>query len=112
MADAFYVNWTTQLRKGLLELAILNALRGAPLYGYEIVRRLSSLDHISIAEGTIYPILSRLLGEGYVESFLQESNEGPARKYYRLTQAGRDDLRRMNKHWQGLKDAVDNLREE
>ena len=112
MADPFYENWTTQLRKGLLELAILNALGPAPLYGYEIVRRLGGVDSLVITEGTVYPILSRLRNEAYIDSYIEESSEGPPRKYYRLTAAGRDELKRMNQHWQRLHEAIGELRKE
>ena len=110
--SAFYVNWTTQLRKGLLELAILNALSGGPLYGYEIVRRLGDVDSLVITEGTVYPILSRLRNEDFVETYIEESPEGPARKYYRLTARGREELRRMNQHWQRLHEAIGVMRKE
>lgn len=109
--DTFYVNWTTQLRKGLLELAILNVL-GEPLYGYEIVRRLGDVDGLVITEGTIYPILSRLRTEEYVETYIEESPSGPPRKYYRLTGVGRAELRRMNEHWKRLHEAIGHLRKE
>ena len=112
MQETFYVNWTTQLRKGLLELAILNVLGGGPLYGYEIVRRLGDVDGLVITEGTVYPILSRLRNEEYVESYIEESPEGPPRKYYRLTNPGRDELRRMNQHWQRLHVAIGELQKE
>lgn len=112
MTDAFYVNWTTQLRKGLLELAILNSLSGGPLYGYDIVRRLGDVDSLVITEGTVYPILSRLRNERYVESYIEESSAGPPRKYYRLTPRGREDLQRMNQHWQHLHEAIGTLQKE
>lgn len=112
MSTAFYDNWTTQLRKGLLELAILNTLSGSPLYGYDIVRRLAEVDGLVITEGTIYPILSRLRNEDYVETYIEESPDGPPRKYYRLTAKGRDELRRMNQHWQRLHDAIGTIRTE
>ena len=112
MSDSFYVNWTTQLRKGLLELAILNALGGGPLYGYDIVRRLGDVDSLVINEGTVYPILSRLRNEKYVESYIEESSSGPPRKYYRLTARGKDELRRMNQHWADLHGAIDTLRKD
>ena len=113
MADsAFYENWTTQLRKGLLELAILNVLGGGPLYGYDIVRRLGDVDGLVITDGTVYPILSRLRNEEYVETFIEESPNGPARKYYRLAARGREELRRMNQHWQRLHEALGTLRKE
>ncbi|MEO8218623.1 MAG: PadR family transcriptional regulator [Acidobacteriota bacterium] len=102
----------TQLRKGLLELAVLNAVSAAPLYGYDIVRRLSDVDHLVITEGTVYPILSRLKNTGLVDSYLEESQEGPARKYYRLTARGRADLQRMNEHWDSLHSAIGGLRKE
>jgi PadR family transcriptional regulator PadR len=112
MGEAFFTNWMTQLRKGLLELAILNAVGGSPVYGYEIVRQLSDLHSIAISEGTIYPILSRLKTEGYVESFLEESPDGPARKYYRLTAQGREELKRMNRHWRRIQNAVAEVQRE
>ena len=112
MQETFYVNWTTQLRKGLLELAILNVLGAGPLYGYEIVRRLGDVDGLVITEGTVYPILSRLKNEAYVETYIQESPEGPPRKYYRLTGRGREELRRMNQHWERLHGAIGQVRKE
>jgi PadR family transcriptional regulator PadR len=112
VGSEFFANWTTQLRKGLLELAILNALRTGPVYGYEIVRRLAEVDGIGMSEATVYPILNRLRRELYVEAYLQESPDGPARKYYRLTTAGREELRRMNEHWAGLRAAIDRVSKE
>jgi PadR family transcriptional regulator, regulatory protein PadR len=112
MSDTFYENWTTQLRKGLLELAILNSLGAGPLYGYDIVRRLGDVDSLVINEGTVYPILSRLRNEQYVESYIEESSSGPPRKYYRLTPRGREELRRMNAHWTVLHEAIGQLRKE
>lgn len=110
--SSFFVNWMTQLRKGLLELAILNVIGKDSLYGYDIVRRLGDVDSLVIAEGTVYPILSRLRNEEYVETFIEESSSGPARKYYRLTARGREELRRMNQHWQRLHEAIGMLRKE
>lgn len=110
--SSFFVNWTTQLRKGLLELAILNTLSGSSLYGYDIVRRLGDVDSLVITEGTVYPILSRLRNEAYVETYIEESAEGPPRKYYRLTPRGREELRRMNQHWTRLHEAIGVLRKE
>ena len=77
-----------------------------PLYGYEIVRRLRRVPGLVISEGTIYPILSRFRREGFVTTTSQESPEGPARKYYRLTPAGRKQLAQMNHTWQLVTDGV------
>lgn len=112
MPGAFHLNWTTQLRKGVLELSILNALASERLYGYEIVRRLGSVESLVIGEGTIYPILNRLKAEEYVETTIEESSEGPARKYYQLTASGRKQLARMNDDWERLRAGIDRLRKE
>ena len=69
-------NWTTQLRKGVLELCVLNVVGQAPVYGYDIVKRLRGIDALVIREGTVYPILSRLKRDGLVITSLQESPEG------------------------------------
>ena len=109
MESAFYDNWTTQLRKGILELGVLAALRGKRLYGYEIVKRLGNVPGLVIGEGTVYPILSRFKRDGLVTTTLVESTEGPARKYYELTPAGRRELARMRGNWRAVRDGIDSL---
>lgn len=105
-------NWTTQLRKGILELCILNTLSGSRRYGYEIVRTLSGIESLVVSEGTIYPILNRFKREALVRTTIEESPDGPARKYYQLTDKGRAQLKRMNEHWQRLLHGIENLRKE
>ena len=86
----------TQLRKGILELAIMGVLYDDRHYGYSLVRVLSEAGSISLKEGTVYPILGRLDRDGLVRSEWVESAQGPPRKYYALTAAGRqlfDELR-------------------
>ena len=112
MDTRFLDNWTTQLRKGILELCVLNAMRGARLYGYDIVKKLSDVEGLVIAEGTIYPILSRFKREGLVRTSIEESPEGPARKYYQLTSRGEQYLSRMNHYWESIKSGIDALRME
>ena len=112
MDSRFLDNWTTQLRKGILELCVLNAIRGDRLYGYDIVKRLGEVDGLVIGEGTIYPILSRFRRDGLVKTSIEESSEGPARKYYELTDRGRQHLDRMNAHWESIKNGTDGLRME
>ena len=110
MDQGLFDNWTTQLRKGLLELCALNAISGDRLYGYDIVRRLRKIDGLVISEGTIYPILSRFKREGLVETRLEESDQGPARKYYRLTSLGKQLLKRMNQTWELVLRGVSDMR--
>ena len=103
-------NWTTQLRKGVLELCILNIIGRRRIYGYDIVRRLRDVDALVVREGTIYPILSRLKGDGLVRTSLEESPEGPARKYYELTRRGEQLLEEMNGYWDVLSRGMADLR--
>ncbi len=86
----------TQLRKGILELAIMGVLYSERHYGYSLIRVLSNNGSLSLKEGTIYPILGRLDRDGLVRSEWVESAQGPPRKYYELTRSGRqlfDELR-------------------
>ena len=106
----FLDNWTTQLRKGILELCVLNAMRGDRLYGYDVVKKLSGIDGLVIGEGTIYPILSRFKREGLVSSSIEESSAGPARKYYQLTRRGEQYLSHMNAYWENIKNGTDGLK--
>jgi len=108
--DDFLTNWVTQLRKGILEFCILKVLEDASLYGYDIVRQLRALEVLVISEGTIYPILSRLRREGLLKTYLEESPEGPARKYYQLTNRGKDMLGEMRKVWTAMTRGVENAR--
>jgi len=82
-------NKIKQLRKGILELAILGSLHNSSHYGYSLIKSISSGIDIDIAEGTIYPILSRLDKEGLIKSDWVESKQGPPRKYYTLTLKGK-----------------------
>ena len=103
-------NWTTQLRKGVLELCILNIIGHRRIYGYDIVRHLRDIDALVVREGTIYPILSRLKRDGLARTSLEESPEGPARKYYELTRRGQQLLDEMNSYWDVLSRGMSGLR--
>jgi len=109
MNARFFDNWTNQLRKGVLELCILNDIRNRRMYGYEIVRKLRKIEGLIISEGTIYPILSRLKRQGLVTTSIQESPEGPPRKYYQLTQQGQDMICQMNAYWQAIRNETDSI---
>jgi PadR family transcriptional regulator len=91
--------WEIQLRKGCLELAILASLWPGRLYGLEILRRLEKDSNLIITEGTVYPLLNRLKGEGLLESAWVEAEAGHPRKYYRLTPAGRRRALMMARVW-------------
>jgi PadR family transcriptional regulator PadR len=107
MEANFLANWTTQMRKGLLELCVLRTLKAERMYGYDIVKKLSSINGLVMGEGTIYPILSRFKKDGLVETTLAESPEGPARKYYQLTELGRQLLGKMLGSWAVVRDGIE-----
>lgn len=94
----------TQFRKGVLEICVLALISKKDMYGYEIVQNISKV--INVNEGTIYPILRRLTKDEYFESYILESSEGPARKYYKITNLGKDYLDKMMKEWNDFVTAV------
>jgi PadR family transcriptional regulator, regulatory protein PadR len=102
-------NWQTQLRKGLLELCILTVLGRGEVYGYDLVKRLAEIPGLVVTEGTVYPLLSRLRKARLVESRLEESAGGPARKYYAVSEEGRRVLKLMNLYWGELIEGVEGL---
>ena len=104
-------NWEAQLRKGCLEMAILASLWPERLYGLEVLRALSEKSQLNIAEGTLYPILSRLKAEGLLQSEWVESEAGHPRKYYSLTNGGRQRLRLMAEAWTSFSDGLSHLLE-
>lgn len=99
-----------QFKKGVLNLCVLVLLDKQDRYGYELVQKIS--DQISISEGSVYPLLRRLTKEGYFTTYLQESTEGPPRKYYKLTDAGREYLYEQLHEWKSFTDGVNTLIEE
>ncbi len=102
--------WITQLRKGLLELLLLNAIARGESYGYEIVQQLRQVDGLQVGESTVYPILERLRKDGYVAVRREPSPSGPMRRYYSLTMAGKHRVAEMNSYWDSLSRSVAQIR--
>ncbi|MGL4952528.1 MAG: PadR family transcriptional regulator [Culicoidibacterales bacterium] len=100
----------TQFKKGVLDICVMALIAKRDMYGYEIVSAL--IEYIDVTESTIYPILRRLTKEGYFTTYIQESNEGPARKYYQLTPSGESHYRTVAKEWQIFTRAVQELLQE
>jgi len=98
----YFDNWTVQVRKGLLDYCVLNALTEKERYGYELVKALVDVPGLGVTEGTLYPLLSRLRVQGLVQTRLEESSEGPARKYYTLSKEGRRALAFMEEYLDSL----------
>ena len=87
----------TQFKKGVLELLVLSIVRDKDIYGYELVEKVREI--VDVNEGTIYPILKRLTNEGYFETYLEESSEGPTRNYYHITVLGRQHQEEVLEEW-------------
>lgn len=83
----------SQFRKGVLEMCILALINRKDCYGYEIIQEISL--KMDITKGTVYPLLSRLKSDDLFENYITESAEGPARKYYRITEKGRLHVKKM-----------------
>ena len=98
--------WSSQIRRGTLELCVLALISSRPRYGYDLVTSLERWEPLATTEGTVYPLLRRLQREDKVEASWQESAAGPPRKYYTLTPHGRDLLERMAADWAELSEAV------
>lgn len=98
----------TAIRKGLLEFLILRIISSNKVYVADMLRRLSSTE-FATQEGTLYPLLSKMRREGLVDYEWQESESGPPRKYYRLTEQGRVQLAELNDYWRGINATVDEL---
>jgi PadR family transcriptional regulator PadR len=98
-----------QMRRGTLQYCVLALLAQGERYGFDIVRELGEVDGMVTSEGTIYPLLSRLRRDGLVEPTWRESTEGPPRRYYRLTDAGRAALDGFGQEWTRFRDAVDHF---
>lgn len=96
-----------QFKKGVLELCVLSLLLKRDFYGYELVEHIS--EYISISEGTIYPLLRKFRNEGYVTNYLEESQEGPPRKYYTLTPRGKEAYEQLDLEWESFVAGVNNI---
>ena len=100
----------TQFKKGALELCVLSQLVGGDKYGYELTEKISGV--MSIASGTLYPILRKLKADDYVTTYLVESESGPARKYYKLTEKGKEYQTSVKQEWKAFTNAVNQLIQE
>ncbi len=86
-----------QFKKGVLVLLILKVIKEKDTYGYELVMKINK--GIEVKEGTVYPILRRLTNEKLLSTYMKESDQGPARKYYSLTDEGLERYYDLKKQW-------------
>jgi PadR family transcriptional regulator, regulatory protein PadR len=102
-------NWQEQLRRGGLEFAVLLTLTGVPRYGLDIIRTLEETTDLVVNEGTVYPLLARLAGQGLLDTEWVSDEGTHPRKYYRLTRSGRARLDAMREHWESFSRKLDTL---
>jgi len=95
------------MKKGVLDLVVLAMVDDKDAYGYEIYHEIDKT--LGISESTIYPILRRMVKEGLLETYLQESSGGPPRKYFRITAAGKVRFRHRYSSWKDFIEAVEHL---
>lgn len=98
----------SQLRKGTLEYCILLIIARGKVYASEILSELKTAN-LLVVEGTLYPLLSRLKSENFLEYTWAESTSGPPRKYYTLTPAGRKNLALLHATWKSLTESINHL---
>lgn len=98
-------NAQVQMRKGILEFCILHIISRGEIYASDMLDELTSA-RIMVVEGTLYPLLTRLKNAGLLDYKWVESTSGPPRKYYILTDLGRNSLEALNDTWQELAESV------
>lgn len=101
-------NTQSQMRKGVLEFCILSIIRQGEVYPSDIVDKMKGAN-LQILEGTLYPLLTRLKNAGYLTYRWVESNSGPPRKYFLMTDQGLDFYTELERTWNELADAVQKL---
>jgi len=108
--EELLARWERQLRKGLLHLLVLSVLKQGETYGYKLIASLSKQLGSEMAEGTIYPLLSRLQTEKLISAHWQIQESGPARKYYRITDSGRNLHKAMQAHWSEVNTGIERMK--
>lgn len=99
----------TQLLKGVLDLAVLAVVADEDGYGYDVVRRLRIAGLDGVGDASVYGTLRRLYSAGALTSYVVPSDEGPHRKYYGITPAGRDQLKSQSEDWRRFAETVSTL---
>ncbi|GAA1400645.1 PadR family transcriptional regulator [Pseudonocardia kongjuensis] len=100
---------TSQLLKGVLDLAVLAVLERADGYGYEVVRALRGAGLTEVGDASVYGTLRRLYGAGLLTSYVVPSEEGPHRKYYAINEPGRERLRETTDRWRAFATTMNGL---
>ena len=109
MENSITENNKTQMRRGVLEYSILLILAAGDEYASSIIQKLKDVN-IIVAEGTTYPLLIRLKKLGLLNYRWEESTQGPPRKYYMITELGREQLKGLDQAWNELAKGIETIR--
>ncbi|MDD5571293.1 MAG: PadR family transcriptional regulator [Bacteroidales bacterium] len=101
-------NSKAQMRKGILEFCILSTLSVGDAYASDIIESMKS-SKLIVVEGTLYPLLTRLKNDGFLNYRWEESKSGPPRKYYKITPIGETFLKELETTWNELVSAVNKI---
>ena len=112
MKNDFLQKWKSQIKRGTLSFIVLSELSGKELYGYELIENIKNRTAIEIAEGTLYPLMNRLKKESLLESKWVEQPTGIPRKYYFLTEEGKEMLANMQAYWNELEKSLKSYQHE
>ncbi len=96
-----------QFKKGVLEIIVLEIVNLSDRYGYELISEVSKV--VDVEKGTIYPLLKRMTNDKLFTTYLKESNEGPPRKYYKLTTLGSEKLESLKTDWEQFSSRVNDF---
>ncbi|ALS77274.1 PadR family transcriptional regulator [Planococcus kocurii] len=99
----------SQLLKGVLEACVMAVVEKDAVYGYELSQKLQNIGLPDISDGTIYPVLLRLQKNGFIYGETRPSASGPNRKYYFLTDSGKEELRKISSEWEEIAAPVSKL---
>ena len=107
--DTTSENVRSQMRKGVLEYCILRILSRKEAYASSILEELKAANML-VVEGTVYPLLIRQKNQGLLQYRWEESPQGPPRKYYAITDKGREQLEEMNNAWKEIVTTIENIK--
>ena len=111
MKKVIYLDNITEMLKGVLEGCVLEIISNEEVYGYEITRRLNALGFSDVVDGTVYTILVRLEKNKLVETTKKPSDMGPPRKFFKLNDAGREELKKFWAKWEFVSTKINELKE-
>lgn len=109
MEGGFLMTIRSQLLKGILDGCVLAVIEKELIYGYELSKKLQEVGLSDISEGTIYPVLLRLQKNGLIEGEIKPSETGPNRKYYSLTEEGKQALEVISEEWKQVSVPINTL---